>query len=185
MIKKILITAVVSTLMIPLVIGQNIEVNNKLFYGVWNNEFSEYFYGGTGLEILYLSKLKKVRIKNGLEFRSVNWGNQVSVINGISVTYVTRDQWSLHGNTSIGLGLALFVDNPLLVWSVGYMPEVILLKKRKLKLIVGAGIRYTSSPSYKDYGSIHQVLELPVKFGLQFQLGKKKSTATEKESLKS
>ena len=156
--------------------SQNLELNTKSFYGIWNNEVAEYAYGGGGLEIVYEHPLKKGSLRSGLEFRSIDWGNQVSLNIGYQIPYISKDKWALSGITSTGIGLALFQDNPLFVWSVGYMPEFTWPNKQKFNLVVGFGIRYTNSPAYKNYGEINQVLDFPFKIGFKFNLKKKASS---------
>ena len=155
--------------------SQSITFNTKSFYGIWNNETSGYYYGGGGLDLLYEHRLKKGALRGGLEFRSIDWGNQLSINTGFKAPYITKEKWSFNGITSLGLGLALFKESPLFVWSAGYMPEFSWHVREKFHLNFGFGIRYTNSPAYKNYGSINHVMELPLKIGFQFNLGVKSS----------
>lgn len=154
--------------------AQKFEASTKSFYGLWNTESSEYYYGGGGLELSYDIPLNKGAIKTGLEFRSIDWGNQLSLNIGYNAPYITKEKWALHGITTVGLGMALFYDNSLFAWSIGYTPEFVFRKDKRLNIGLGLGLRYTQSPRYKDYGSINQVLEIPLRVGFKFHLTKQK-----------
>lgn len=171
--KKLSLFYFLFILSITSVYSQSITLNTNSFYGIWNNESNGYYYGGGGLGLAYDHPLKKGSLRSGLAYRSINWGNQLSLNTGVRMPYLTKEKWSLHGVTSVGLGLALFRDNPLFVWSVDYMPEFSWHLGKKFHLNVGFGIRFTNCPAYKNYGNINQVLELPLNIGFQFNLGGK------------
>lgn len=171
--KKILI--IICSLSTFSIFSQNIEANLKSFYGIRNNEAIEYFYGGGGLELLYTQPIKKGFLRTGLEFRTIDWGNQLSVNIGYSHPYLSKETWSLKGIGSAGLGLALFYKKPQFVWSTEYMTAFQWLLQKKINMDIGLGIRYTHNPAYKNYGKINQVLEIPFKLGFQFNLNRKKT----------
>lgn len=168
--KKIILISILFFLILLKANGQNFEVNTKSYYGLWNKASSGYFYGGGGLELSYNYPINKGAIQSGIEFRSINWGNQISLQVGYNASYLNREKWSLNGVSSVGVGFALFHDNPLFVWSIDYTPEFILLKHKKLNIGVGIGVRYTHSPAYKDYGAINQVFEMPIRLGFKFNI---------------
>ncbi len=149
---------------------QSIGINFKAFNGIWNNEPNGLYNGGGGLSLQYEHPLKKGELLMEFEFRTINWGNQIALNAGYKMGYLNKEKWSLSGVSSVGFGLALFKDNPLFVWSATYMPEFSWHIKEKLDLNFGFGARYSNCPSYKNYGSINQVLELPIKIGFQFNL---------------
>jgi len=171
--KKILLLILLIKLSIFSVFSQNIEVNLKSFYGIWNNEFIEYYYGGGGIELLYEHPLKKGSLRSGIEFRSINWGNQVALNIGYKLPYVSKETWSVNGIMTTGIGLALFREKPLFIWSQEYTTAFQWLKKKKINLDLGLGIRYTHNPAYIKYGKINQVLDLPFKLGITINLQKK------------
>ncbi len=154
--------------------GQHLEFNTKGFFGLWNNAQTSYFYDGAAIELLYERPYKNAALRAGLEYRSIDWGNQVSINLGYVLTHISKDKWNLDGVISPGIGLALFRENPLFVYSISYMPEFIFAKNKRRNLTLGLGIRYTHSPAYKEYGNINQVLDFPLKIGVRF-MGKKKS----------
>jgi hypothetical protein len=151
--------------------AQSITLNTKSFYGTWNNESNGYFYGGGGLALQYEQPIKKGALRLGFEFRSINWGNQLALNTGYNMVYIQKAKWTFNGISSLGVGLALFKHNPLFIWSAMYMPEFSWQLKEKFHLNIGIGINFTNCPIYKNYGSINQVLEIPVKIGFQFKLG--------------
>ncbi|MDX1351276.1 MAG: hypothetical protein R3279_13555, partial [Putridiphycobacter sp.] len=140
------------------------------YYGLWNNAESEYFYSGGGFQISYQHPIKKGALLGGINFRTINWGNQVGATFGYSVPYVSKEKWSLSGVTSADLGLALFVNNPLLVYAVDYTPFFTWHRNKRFDFEAGIGIRFTHCPAYGNYGKINQVLDLPLKLGVKYQL---------------
>lgn len=171
--KKILI--IILCLSTFSVFSQNIEANLKSFYGIANNKSIEYFYGGGEIELLYAHPIKKGFLRTGIEFRTIDWGNHLSLNIGYKMSFVSKETWSLNGIGSGGIGLALFYEKPLFVWSAEYMTEFVWLKKKKINMDIGLGFRYTQNPAYIKYGQINQVLEIPFKVGFKFNLGKKKT----------
>ena len=154
--------------------SQQIEINTKSLYGLWNNENGGYYYGGGSFELLYEHPLKKGALRGGIEFRTIDWGNQVTLNVGYKVPYIQKGNWSFSGITSAGFGLALFVDNLLFVYSVDYIPVFTWLRNKRMDFDIGLGIRFTNSPAYKNYGKINQLLELPLRIGMTYNLGYRK-----------
>ena len=168
--KKILLLLFVFKISIATLFSQNIELNLKSFYGVWNNELSGYYYGGGEIEILYEQPLLSGALRTGLAFRSVDWGNQASISIGYKTAFIVRDKWMLNGTTTAGIGMALFYKNPQYIWSLGFMPELTWLRKKRMDFNIGIGFRYTSNPAYKNYGAINQLFEFPLKLGIIYKL---------------
>jgi len=160
--------------------AQEIEFNIKSYPGIWNNASAEWFNGGGGAALFYNHPLPKNSIRGGLEFRSIDWGNQASFSLGYDAVYLLKEKWSLNGISSVGIGMALFRPNPLMVWSVEYLGEFNWLTKKRFNLSVGLGIRYSHNPAYKKYGAINQVLEFPVKIGFGYFLKKSENQAAER-----
>ena len=141
--------------------GQQIEFNTNSFYGIWSNEKGGYYYSGGGFDLIYAHPLAKGELRSGIDFRNIDWGNQLTLNIGYTAPYISKDKWQLNGITSTGLGMALFHDNSLFVLSVGYMPEISWRNDKKFSWSIGLGVRYTTSPAYKNYGTINQVLDFP------------------------
>jgi len=154
--------------------GQSISFHTNSFYGLWQNEGGGYFYGGGGFAVTYQHPLTKGALQAGLGFRTINWGNQVSLGIGYQAPYVRKEKWTLSAVTSVNLGLALFVNNPLLVYAIDYTPTLTWLRKKRFNFEAGLGIRYTHAPRYKSYGKINQVLEFPFQVGVIMKLGERK-----------
>ena len=154
--------------------SQTIALNTKSFYGIWQNEGGYYNYGGGGFELLYEHALTKGALRGGLEFRTIDWGNQLALNIGYKAPYILKDKWSLSGLTSASFGLALFVNNPLFVYAIDYMPVFTWLRHKRMDFDMGFGIRFTHSPGYSNYGKINQVLDLPLKIGMRYHLDYKK-----------
>lgn len=165
--KQFLITILCINLFVLNGTSQSIELNTGSYYGIWQNEGSGYYYGGGSFELLYEHALNKNALRGGIEFRTINWGNQLSLNLGFKTTYIQKEKWSLSGVTTAGFGLALFVKNPLFVYSIDYMPVFTWLRNKRFDFDIGLGIRFTHCPAYRNYGKINQLLELPLKIGVK------------------
>lgn len=154
--------------------SQSIELNTGSYYGPWQNESGGYYYGGGSFELLYEHPMNKGALLGGIEFRTIDWGNQVTLKMGYSASYIQKTKWSLTGITSAGMGVALFVKNPLFVYSVDYMPVFTWCRNKRFDYSVGFGIRFTHCPTYRNYGKINQLIELPLKIGVKYKLNYKK-----------
>jgi len=152
--------------------AQQISLNFESFPGVAYSGGSGYFYGGGGLELAFQYDLRKGRIRGGLEYRMIDWGNQTSINAGYNMTYYVRNAWRISGTSGLQLGLALFREKPLFAWGLEYSPEVEWQSGKRFFANASLGIRYTNSLKYKNYGNINSVLELPVRIGWGFRLGK-------------
>ncbi len=153
--------------------AQQISLNFESFPGVAYRGGGGYFYGGGGFELTYQQDLGKDRIRGGLEYRIIDWGNQVSINAAYNMTYYTQKAWRISGTSGLQLGLALFRQTPLFAWGLEYTPEVEWQSQKRFFANAGLGIRFTNSPKYRNYSSINSVWELPVRIGWGFRLGKK------------
>ena len=168
--KRILTILLLAFSILPLK-GQLIEANIKSLPGLWTSEGTGYYYGGGGMELLFEQPLNTGTVRAGLEFRTVNWGNQAMLNVGHTLPYSRGGRWYIRSISSMGLGLALFRDNPLFVLSLEHMPEIIRPTDKRIDFAFGIGIRYTYSPAYQNYGDISQLFEFPIKVGLRYNLG--------------
>ena len=157
--------------------AQQIEFNSKSFYGAWNSQGSEYFYGGGGAELIYEHPINMGSLRTGVELRSVNWGNQATLQLGHKHLYSSSEKWSLAGVGSVGLGAALFYDNPLFTWSADYSGVFTYFRNKRTSLNIGLGVRYTNSPAYREYGQINKVFEFPLQLGISYSLKKETSSS--------
>lgn len=151
--------------------AQQISLNFESFPGVAYRGGSGYFYGGGGFELAYQHDFKQGRIRGGLEYRIVDWGNQIGVNAAYNHPYFVRNAWRISGTSGVQLGLALFREKPLFAYALEYSPEAEWQSAKRFFANVSLGIRYTNSPKYKNYGTINSVLELPLKVGFGFRLG--------------
>lgn len=148
-----------------------IAVRSLAFLGIATNERGEYFYNGGGLELTYQHPLGKGGLTGGLEYRMINWGNQVALNIGYDIPYWQSGSWKLSGLTSLQAGLALFQQRPLFVWGAEYVPQLQWQSKRRFFANLGIGIRMTNNPAYSNYGSINFTVDVPIKIGIGFRLG--------------
>lgn len=149
--------------------AQQIGLNVLSFPGLGQGGF----YGGGGFELNYQHDVRQGRVRGGLEYRIIDWGNQMSLNAAYNHPYFVKNQFRISGTTGFQLGVALFRPRSLFVWGIEYLPEVEWQSNKRFFAHVGLGIRYTNSPKYKKYAAINSVLELPIKVGFGFRLGKK------------
>lgn len=154
--------------------AQQISVQIESFPANWNNESSEYFYGGSGLSIDYKKAFDFGKLGVGVEFRTINWGNQISLTIPYNHNYVVKDSWNISASLTPTVGLALYRPKSLLVWSVEYVPEFTWTPRKKLEYFFGFGMRYSNNPAYGNYGKINRVLEYPIKLGVKINLKPRK-----------
>ncbi len=153
--------------------AQQIALNFESFPGVAYRGGGGYFYGGGGLEVTYQHDFKQGRIRGGLEYRIIDWGNQIGLNVAYNHPYFVHNAWRVSGTSGLQLGLALFRQRPLFVYGLEYSPEVEWQSGKRFFANAGLGIRYTNSPKYRNFGTINSVLELPIKIGFGFRLGKR------------
>jgi len=170
---RTLILLLLTIFIVGTVNSQNIGFQLKSFPGLWSNETAGLFGGGGGAELYYDYPLAKNSWRGGVEFRSVDWGNQTTLNLGYNNTFLEKGQWSVHGISSLGLGLALFKPRPLLVFSLEYLGEVQWRTQKRIGVNLGLGLRYSHSPAYTKYGVINQLFEVPITLGLIYSLKKK------------
>jgi hypothetical protein len=154
--------------------AQQLSLKPLSFLGVATNLGGEYYYDGGGFELAYQHDLWKGRVIGGLEYRMVNWGNQVGVNFGYNMPFWTKGQWRASVSVQTQFSWALFYQKSLLVWGIECIPEIEWHSNKAFFATLGFGIRYTNCPAYQNYGDIHNVIDLPIKIGLGFYLNNKK-----------
>lgn len=152
--------------------GQKISLSGLSYLGIANTVESGYFYDGGGFELGYRHSLGKGEVLGGLEYRMINWGNQVTINLGYNFPYWTNDVFTVSGATSAQIGWGLFNQKALAVWGAEYLAQLEWQSPKRFFAILGIGFRFNHSPAYSKYGAINWTLNLPVKLGIGFRLGK-------------
>ncbi len=152
--------------------AQQLSLKGLSFLGVATNTTKGYFYDGGGFELNYQHDIWKGRIVTGIEYRMINWGNQVGLNIGYNFPFYKKNQWRLSGTLSTQVGMALFSPRPLAVWGIELLPSVEWQSKKRFFLQLDVGFRMNHCPRYKDYGAINMVWDIPIKIGVGFRLGK-------------
>lgn len=143
------------------------------FPGIATNVGAGYFYDGGGFDLNYQHDLGKGRLVGGVEYRMINWGNQIALNMGYNFSYWAEAHWRFSGTTAAQIGLALFYQKPLIIWALEYMPQMEWQSEKRFFANLGIGFRFSNSPSYKRYGEINTTFNLPIKIGVGFRLGKR------------
>jgi len=156
--------------------AQQLSLKGLSFLGVATNTTRGYFYDGGGFELNYQHDIWKGRVVAGIEYRMINWGNQVGLNMGYNLPFYKKNQWRLSATLSAQVGMALFSPKPLAAWGVELLPSVEWQSKKRFFLQLDFGFRMNHCPAYKDYGSINMVFDMPIKIGIGFRLGKFKKT---------
>lgn len=135
----------------------------------------ESFYGGYGLGLHYEHTIhERGRILGALEFRSIQWGNQLALNLGYDYAYVSEGPWRLGARAQLQAGSALFGSGGLFVVG-GEVGTVFQWKSPKAFFaVLGVGLRYTTCPSFAEYSSIFSVWEVPLTVGFGFKFGNRK-----------
>ena len=150
--------------------AQQLSLKPLSFLGVASNVGGEYYYNGGGLELAYQHNVWKGRVLTGLEYRMINWGNQIGLNLGYNLPFWTKGAWRVSTSIQAQIGWALFYQKSLLVFGVECIPEIEWHSKKAFFATVALGIRYTNCPAYQNYGQITQTVDLPIKIGLGFYL---------------
>ncbi|MEM6345415.1 MAG: hypothetical protein AAF927_16095 [Bacteroidota bacterium] len=153
--------------------AQELQFNMLSFNGIAQNEGSGYFYGGGGLETAYIYPLGEAALHIGAEYRFIDWGNQLSLTLGYRSDYWQQGDWSVSGLSKVQLGAALFNNGSLFAWGLSYQLQGRWQSQGRFFGTLGVGVRYSNAPSYKEFGPIDRLWELPIQLGMGFRLDQK------------
>jgi len=138
--------------------AQDIQISVGYLQGFAYNNTVELYKGGTGITAEYQLYGDSFTYSGGLEFRTVQWGNQASIKLALKKSIAPRAEISV----SLYNGLALFYNHPLYTGSAEVRSNFILLNKEGFKAGIFAGVRYTFCPAYSNYSPINKLAEIPV-----------------------
>ncbi len=155
--------------------AQHVSFNLQALPGFWHNEALENYYGGSAFGIQYHQKSKIGQWGLGIEYRSIDWGNQISLNIPYTVYLAKKNNWDVALQCAPSIGLALFRNNPLLSWSLESSAQLRWKPQNKFSYTLGVGLRYSISPAYQQYGLINQLAETPIRLGIQYKIGKTKN----------
>lgn len=154
--------------------AQQLSLRPLSFLGIATNVGTNYFYNGGGFELSYQHDYWKGRISGGLEYRMINWGNQVGLNIGYNLPFWTKKQWRASVTAHAQIGWALFVQKTLAVWGFEAIPQIEWKSKKAFFVMIGVGLRFSHNPVYEQFGSINATLDIPIKVGIGFRLNNKK-----------
>lgn len=143
--------------------AQDIQLNFTYLQGVAYTDAAGLFKGGSGISAEYLAERSLLTWSGGIEFRTVQWGSQLSLMTGIRKKLTGRADLAFTWHN----GLALFYEKPLYVGSAELKVHYSLLRREKINLGLFAGFRYSFCPAYSQYSLIHDIAEVPA--GLYFR----------------
>lgn len=146
------------------VFAQSFDVGLKIMQGIRYQTEWGLFSGGLELSGGYRIQGKQFDISLGLNTRTVQWGTQVSQ------SIILSRSFGRYVDISAELqnGLALFISQPLYVYSIGLNGHFPLIKGTKVVVGLSIGGRFTHCPAYRLYGQIDHVLEIPLGLFLRF-----------------
>lgn len=154
--------------------AQQLSLKPLSFLGIATNLGGEYHYNGGGFELAYQHDVWKGRVVGGLEYRMINWGNQIGINLGYNMPFWTKGQWRASVSAQAQIGWALFHQKSLFVWGLECIPQIEWHSNKAFFASLGFGIRYTNCPAYENYGLLTSAIDLPIKIGLGFYLNNKK-----------
>lgn len=153
---------------------QELSVRTLSFPGLAYRGGGGYFYGGGGVELAFQNELPLGAYRVGVEYRIIDWGNQVGLNLGYVHPYWQEERWHLSGLANLQLGLAPFHQGSLFTWAIGYSGLFRWQTKKRAFYEAGLGLRYSNSPAYEAFGPINRLLEVPVRVGVGWKLGNRK-----------
>ncbi len=109
------------------------------------------------------------RLRIGAEFRSIDWGNQLSLDIAYENSFpgISKDQ--IYGLSCLHLGWALFrpsaLFSPGVSYTIHYRKAIGLRSSAEFM----AGVRYNVCPGYRKYGN-YQQFEIPLALGFYWNL---------------
>lgn len=154
--------------------AQQLSLKPLSFLGIATNLGGEYHYNGGGFELAYQHDVWKGRVVGGLEYRMINWGNQVGINLGYNMPFWTKGQWRASVSVQTQIAWALFYQKSLFVWGLECIPQIEWHSNKAFFASLGFGIRYTNCPAYENYALLTSAIDLPIKIGLGFYLNNKK-----------
>lgn len=143
--------------------AQDVEISIKYAQGVKHNQWDE-FAGGYELSADYLYVLDDLRFSSGVDFRTIQWGNQATVSLGLAKVLSPQIELGIQ----MQHGLALFHPQSLYVFSAGANCDLTLVNNDKLQMGLSLEVRYSTCPAYKDYGQLYHVTETPLGLFIRF-----------------
>ena len=144
------------------------------YLGFAHSQGGEYFYGGFGLGIQYEHELGPGRVLGTLEYRAVQWGNQVAFNAGYDYPYWTQGPWRAGVRGQLQMGSALFQSGGLLVWGAEVGTSLQWKSPKAFFVHLGLGLRFSHCPAYETYSQIFTVWEVPLNVGIGFKFGNRK-----------
>jgi hypothetical protein len=120
---------------------------------------------GSAIKLSYLHTLEgDIRLLGGMEAGITGWGSQVLLGTGIR-------KGTLHQvEVEILNGMALYKGRSPYVFGLGSTYVRHLAGKRKHRLLLSAGLRFTLQPAYREYSDLFFYIDLPlqIRWGLNF-----------------
>ncbi len=136
--------------------AQCIQIGYNYLQGIHYNSNWDLFGGGSEFYIKYLKETETIGFSLGTEYRTVQWGNQVSLSAGVFKPMNKK----IEVGVALAGGLALFRPQSLFVFSAAPKMNYALLKKDKFSIGISLETRFTSCPAYKKYSNIYNLWEI-------------------------
>lgn len=137
--------------------GQKWTMNLDL-YPNWSSKLERSLivpYGGLGLRYHY--EIKNIRSASGMGFRSILWGNEVSLDQVVTLPVYKKDGLYIENENTIHLSYPLFYNKHTL--AMGASSKLQFENKRFSRFRFYLGIRYSKSLLYREYNTRNFLLE--------------------------
>jgi hypothetical protein len=142
--------------------AQDVQISLKYAQGIYHHSWDVYN-GGAEISADYSFSLDNIIIETGINYRTIQWGNQVTASLSMAKSLGSR----IEIGAEMQHGLALFYPKSLYAFSVGLKSAYEFMHNEKLSIGVSLELRYSHCPAYKNYGQIYHVTEIP--FGIFFR----------------
>ena len=145
--------------------SQSYEIGLSYVEGIAYNSTLDLFKGGTTLNGKYLLTREKLIFEGGINFRTIQWGNQLAI--SLGVLKPLNDRMEL--GIEMQHGMALFHQKPLYVIAGAGKFNFLMIGKPKFSFGASAEIRYSLCPAYRHYSDIFFVFEIPLGLFIRFK----------------
>ena len=144
--------------------AQDVQIDLSYIQGIHYTENWDLFAGGVEFSAEYRHPIKELDYSAGIDFRTVQWGTQMTLSLGATKTLAER----FEVGANIQNGMALFKQRKLYVIGGGIQGAYLFMKKESVQMGTSLEVRYTACPSYSDYSKIYSVTEIPIKLFIRF-----------------
>jgi len=164
--KKIIFSIACFLMASPLLVGQDWTFSIQS-YQVINASFQNpirFNHFGGALDYGY--EVQQLDLSSNISFRSIDWGNQVSIGQGISFEILKREKWKISHKNNVQINLPLYYNKLLLGYGITSGFEWSAAKLQGL--VIYYGISFNHLPDYLEWSQRKLIFEGAFSIGWTF-----------------